>query len=100
MGLKTRKQIRQDFESVSAELQQLKSPEGLARYLISKSQDSDFEESFRSEVARIASEHSDLYSGPALSPEELTSNPADPAPVDPAPTDPADGVAGQAPVVS
>jgi len=41
---KTRKQIRQETAAVTAELNTLKSPEGIADYVYSKRDDEDFEE--------------------------------------------------------
>jgi hypothetical protein len=53
MGLKTRKQIRQDYELAATELAFLKTPEGLAQYLVSKGGDEEFEAAFQAEVTKL-----------------------------------------------
>lgn len=72
---KTRKQIRQDLANAQAELATLKSPEGLARYMISLKGDEAFEEAFQAEIEKIAREHGigDIELTELESPEQLES---------------------------
>lgn len=51
---KTRKQLRVEGETAARELAELKTPEGLARFMFSMQGDDAFEDAFRAEIERIA----------------------------------------------
>ncbi len=57
--LKTRKQLRIEGQSHAAELAEIKSPEGLARYMFSRQRDQEFEDRFRAEIEKLAKENHD-----------------------------------------
>ncbi len=52
--LKTRKQFRLESESAAAQVLELQSPEGLARYMFSKTGDETFEAAFRAEIEKLS----------------------------------------------
>ncbi len=71
MSLATRREIRTSLENVSAELAELKTPQGLARYMFSKGGDDEFEEAFRLEIVRLRDEAIGAGVEPEPEPEEF-----------------------------
>ena len=59
MPLKTRKQFRLMAEGAAAQLAEIQTPEGLARFMFSKAGDDVFEEAFRAEIEKLAKQARD-----------------------------------------